>query len=156
MTANDIRTLLKLDHDELLQLVRDLCESESGDERRALLRQLKPALSAYTRAEQREVCDALLRGAQDDDAHAIAHETSVAHGVLDDLVERMTKSRKTESDEWRAHAQVLQELLIQYVEKEQRRLFNFLTAQFSDDERETMGRRFVSAKSRAATRLKAA
>ena len=54
MTANDMRTLLRRDHDEIVQLARDMCESESGDERRALLKQLKPALFAHTRAEQRE------------------------------------------------------------------------------------------------------
>ncbi|MFO1397698.1 MAG: hemerythrin domain-containing protein [Burkholderiales bacterium] len=156
MTANDMRTLLRRDHDEIVQLARDMCESESGDERRALLKQLKPALFAHTRAEQREVYDVLLRRQGDDDAREIAYEGYVAHTVLDDLLERMTKSRKTESDEWKAHSQVLLELVGQHVEKEQARLFDFLTAQYNDDEREAMGRRFVAAKSRLALKAKAA
>jgi hypothetical protein len=51
MNARDIRTLLRNDHDEALRLARDMYESESGDERRALLRQLKPALVVTARAE---------------------------------------------------------------------------------------------------------
>jgi hypothetical protein len=156
MTANDMRTLLRRDHDEIVQLARDLCESESGDERRALLKQLKPALFAHTRAEQREVYDVLLRLPGNDEAHEIALEGGVAHGVLDDLLERMTKSRKTESDEWKAHSQVLLELILQHVEKEQERLVGFLTEQYNDDEREAIGRRFVAAKSRLALKVKAA
>lgn len=155
MTANDLRTLLRRDHDEIVQLTRDMCESESGDERRALLKQLKPALFAHTRAEQRELYDVLLRLQGNDDAHEIAYEGYVAHGVLDDLLERMTKSRKTESDEWKAHSQVLLELITQHVEKEQERLFTFMTEQYNDDEREAMGRRFVAAKSRLALKVKA-
>jgi len=156
MTANDLRTLLRRDHDEIVQLARDLCESESGDERRALLKQLKPALFAHTRAEQRELYDVLLRLSGNDDAREIAFEGYVAHGVLDDLLERMTKSRKTESDEWKAHSQVLLELITQHVEKEQGRLFSLMSEQYSDDEREAMGRRFVAAKSRLALKVKAA
>ena len=144
MTANDMRTLLRRDHDEIVQLARDMCESESGDERRALLKQLKPSLFAHTRAEQREVYDVLLRRQGDDDAREIAYEGYVAHSVLDDLLERMTKSRKTESDEWKAHSQVLLELITQHVEKEQQRLFDFLTAQYNDDEREAIYRRLFN------------
>jgi hypothetical protein len=156
MTANDMRTLLRRDHDEIQQLARDMCESESGDERRTFLKQLRPALYAHTRAEQREVYDVLLRGDHGEDARDIAFEGYVAHGVLDDLLERMTKSRKTESDEWKAHAQVLRDLITQHVEKEQHRLFDLLTEQFNDDQREAMGRRFVAAKSRQVPRAKAA
>jgi hypothetical protein len=156
MTANDLRTLLRRDHDEIIQLARDLCESESGDERRALLKQLKPALFAHTRAEQRELYDVLLRLSGNDDAREMAFEGYVAHGVLDDLIERMTKSRKTESDEWKAHSQVLLELISQHVEKEQGRLFDLMSEQYNDDEREAMGRRFVAAKSRFALKVKAA
>jgi len=38
MNAHDMQTLLGRDHDEIIQLARDLSECESGDERRALLK----------------------------------------------------------------------------------------------------------------------
>jgi len=156
MTANDACTLLRHDHDEIMQLARDLTECESGDERRALLKQLKPALFAYTRAEQREVYDVLLRRRHDDEVREIASNGYVAHGAVDDLIERMTRSRKTESDEWKAHSQVLLELITQHVEKERSRLIELMFERFNDDERAAMGRRFLAAKSQLARKAKAA
>jgi hypothetical protein len=156
MTANDACTLLRREHDEIMQLARDLTECESTDERRALLKQLRPALFAYTRAEQREVYDVLLRRQHDHEVREIASNGYVTHGVVDDLVERMTKSRKTGSDEWNAHSCVLLELLTRHVEKERSRLIALMLERYSDDEREVMGRRFVVAKSRLALEAKAA
>jgi len=155
MNASDVRTLLRRDHDEALQIARDMYESESGDERRALFKRLKPVLAAHSRAEEREVYDALLRKTTDE-GQDIAHEGYVGHGVLDDLLERMARSRKTESDEWKAHAKVLVELLARHIEEEQGEMFEALAEQFNDDEREAMGRRFLAAKSRMAMKAKAA
>jgi hypothetical protein len=150
-----VRTLLRRGHDDALQIARDMYESESGDERRALFKQLKPALAAHSRAEEREVYDALLRKTTDV-GQDIAHEGYVAHGVLDDLLERMARSRKTESDEWKAHSKVLVALLARHIEEEQGEMFDALAEQFNDDEREAMGRRFLAAKSRMAMKAKAA
>lgn len=156
MNANDVRTLLRGDHDEVLQIARDMYESESGDERRALLRQLKPVLYAHTRAEEREVYDALPKHRNGDEAQDIAHKGYVEHGVVDDLLERMCKSRKTESDEWKAHAKVLLEILERHIEDEQATMFEILAEQLSDDQREAMGRRFLAAKARLMMKAKVA
>lgn len=155
MNAGDVRTLLRRDHDEALQLARDMVESESGDERRALFKRLKPALIAHARAEEREVYDALLRG-RAGDLHDFAHEGYVEHGIVDDLLERMTRSRKTESDEWKAHASVLLQLLEHHIDDEQVQMFDALAEQFGDEEREALGRRFLAAKARIAMKAKAA
>jgi len=155
MNANDVRTLLRRDHDEALQLARDMVESESGDERRTLFRRLKPALYAHARAEEREVYDLLLRG-RAGDMREFAHEGCVEHGVLDELAEKMSRSRKTESDEWRAHAKVLLKLLEHHVEEEHTQMFDALAEQFSDDEREALGRRFLAAKARLIMKARAA
>jgi hypothetical protein len=155
MNARDVRTLLRQDHDEALKLARDMYESESGDERRALLRQLKPALLVHSRAEEKEVYDALLK-MQDPDLHDLAYEGYVEHGVMDDLLEKLCKSRKTETDEWKAHAKVLYEFLEHHLEEETERMFAALEEHFDDDEREALGRRFTAAKSRLTMKLKAA
>lgn len=155
MNAADVRTLLRRDHDEALQLARDMVESESGDERRALFKRLKPALVAHARAEEREVYDVLLRG-RDGDMHDFAYEGCVEHGIVDDLLERMTRSRKTETDEWKAHATVLLELLEHHIDDEHARMFDALAERFSEDEREALGRRFLAAKARIAMKAKAA
>ena len=155
MNTRDVRTLLRQDHDEVLTLARDMYESESGDERRALLRQLKPALVVHARAEEKEVYDVLLK-LKDDDYADLAYEGYVEHGMLDDLLEKLCKSRKTETDEWKAHAKVLFDLLDRHMAEENERLCAALEEHFGDEERETMGRRFTAAKARLNMKLKAA
>jgi len=155
MNARDIRTLLRLDHDEAVKLARDMYESESGDERRALLRQLKPALLVHSRAEEKEVYDVLLKFAEPE-LRDTAWEGYVEHGVLDDLLEKLLKSRKTETDEWKAHAKVLLDFLEHHVQEENERMLPALEEHFNDDEREALGRRFTAAKSRLNMKLRAA
>jgi hemerythrin-like domain-containing protein len=79
----------------------------------------------------------------------------VEHGVLDDLLEKLLKSRKTETDEWKAHAKVLFDLLDRHMAEENERLCAALEEHFGDEERETMGRRFTAAKARLNMKLKA-
>jgi hypothetical protein len=155
MNARDIRTMLRQDHDEALKLSRDMFESESGEERRALLRQLRPALLVPARAEEKEVYDVLLRS-DEADVRDLAYEGYVEHGVLEDLLEKLLKSRKTETDEWKAHAKVLLQLLERHMNEENERLCAVLEEHYGDDEREAMGRRFTAAKSRLTMKLKAA
>jgi hypothetical protein len=157
MNGNDIRTLLRQDHDEAVKIARDMVESEGAEERRALLKQLKPVLVAHSRAEEKEVYEPLLRLQASEEARDIAYEGSVEHGLIDDLVEKMSKSRKTETDEWKAHAKVLLELLVHHVEEEHAELFEALAEHFDDEQREAMGRRFLATKARVlAPRAKAA
>ncbi|MCC6868308.1 MAG: hemerythrin domain-containing protein [Burkholderiales bacterium] len=155
MNARDIRTLLRNDHDEILILARDMYESESGEERRALLRQLRPALYLHARAQERDVYDALLAQANDD-LRALAYEGYVRHGMVDDLVEKLVKSRKTETDEWKAYAKVLFDVLESRIEEERTQLLPVLEETFDDDAREAMGRRFNATKARLSMKLKAA
>lgn len=155
MNARDIRTILRRDHDEILILARDMYESESGEERRALLRQLKPALLMHTRAEEKEVYEPLQK-TDDEDLQALGFEGHVEHGMVDDLLERLLKSRKTETDEWKAHAKVLLELLERHIEEEHAQVLPALEEHFNDDEREAIGRRFNAAKARLSMKLKAA
>jgi hypothetical protein len=150
MNASDVRTLLRQDHDELIQLARDMYESESGDGRRALLKRLKPALIHHSRAEEKEVYEPLLEVRDSEESRDIANEGLVEHGLLDELLERLLRSRKTESDEWKAHAKVLLELIEHHVEQEHKHMFEELGEHFTDEDREEMGRRFVAAKTRMA------
>ena len=155
MNPYDIRTLVRNDHDGILIFARDMYESESGEERRALLRQLKPALVLHARALEREAYDLLLKQ-DDEDLQALAYEGYVKHGMVDDLLEKLLKSRKTETDEWKAHAKVLLDLLERHIEEEQAQVLSALEDHYSDDEREAMGRRFNAAKARLSMKLKAA
>ena len=156
MNDKDVRTLLRLDHEEALQIARDMVESESVDERRALLRQLKPALVAHARAEEREVYEPLAKLAPAASARDIALEGMVEHELLDDLLDRLSKSRKTETDEWKAYAKVLLELLAHHIDEEHARMFQEIGRHFSEPQREAMGRRFLAAKARCVPKVRAA
>ena len=72
------------------------------------------------------------------------------------MLEKLSRSRKTESDEWKAHAKVLMQFLERHVDKEQTTMFEELAEHFSDAEREVMGRRFAASKARMAMKAKAA
>ena len=99
--------------------------------------------------------DALLKF-PDQDLRDLAYEGYVEHGVLDDLLEKLLKSRKTETDEWKAHAKVLLDLLERHMAEDNEKMCAVLEEHFSDEERESMGRRFTAAKSRYNMKLKAA
>jgi len=149
MNGNDIRTLLRNDHEEAVKIARDMVESEGAEERRVLFKQLRPLLAAHARAEEKEVHEPLLRLQPSGPAQDLALEGGVEHGLVDDLLEKMSKSRKTETDEWKAHAQVLLHMLEQHIEAEHAELFDALGEHFDDAQREAMGRRFLAAKQRA-------
>jgi hypothetical protein len=148
MNGSDIRTLLRKDHEEAVKIARDMVDSEGAEERRALFKQLRPLLAALARAEQKEVYEALLKVKVAGPVQDLAYEGIVLHGVADDLMEKMSKSRKTETDEWKAHAKVLLGLLERHIDAEQGRVFDALEDQFDDAQREDMGRRFLATKAR--------
>ena len=51
--GNAVRDLLRHDHEEALQIARELAGSSSAAVRRKLFGKLKPALAAHSRAEER-------------------------------------------------------------------------------------------------------
>ncbi|MCC7326143.1 MAG: hemerythrin domain-containing protein [Burkholderiales bacterium] len=156
MNASDVRTLLRHDQDEAIKIARDMYESESAEERRELFKRLRPDFTAFARAEEREVYEPLQRRTSGTNGRDHANEGAVEHSMLDDLMERMARSRKSESDEWKAHAGVLLDFLERHVEAEQTGLFDALAEHFTDDERAAIGRRFVMAKARMSMKAKAA
>ena len=104
---------------------------------------------------EKEVYETLLKS-PDQDLRDLAYEGYVEHGVLDDLLEKLLKSRKTETDEWKAHAKVLLEILERHMQEENERTCAVLEEHFTDEEREALGRRFTAAKARLNMKLKAA
>ncbi|MEP7330415.1 MAG: hypothetical protein ABI777_14495 [Betaproteobacteria bacterium] len=152
MNVDDVRTLLRLDHEEAMQVARDMVDAEDGEARRALLRQLRPTLETLIEAEQREVYAPLrqLRGA--DALRDIASVRLAEQQTLETALEWLAKSRKTGSDEWCAHARALLGLLERHVEAEHHELFEALDQHFDDSALTAMGRRFLAAKARYAGR----
>jgi hypothetical protein len=150
MNVDDVRTLLRVDHDEALQVARDMVDAEDAEARRALLRQMLPALSAHSLAAKCTVYESLrqLRGV--DEARTMADGRLDEHRTLEVLLAWLAKSRKSGSDEWHDRAKGLLELLTFHVEAEQVGMFKLMGEHFDDAALAALGRRFLAAKARAA------
>ncbi len=150
MNVDDVRTLLRVDHDEALQIARDMVDAEDAEARRALLRQMLPTLTSHAQAAKCTVYDSLrqLRGV--DGARTMADVRLDEHRSLEAQLAWLAKSRKSGSDEWHARAKKLLELLALHVEAEQAGMFKLLGEHFDDVALAALGRRFLAAKARAA------
>jgi hemerythrin superfamily protein len=142
----DIRELLKQDHDEVLQMAQKISQTDEAAEAKKLFEQMREAVVKHARAEERILYPAL-EDSGDEEAGEMAREAAVEHELVDLLFERMMKMR-TASDNWKARASVVKELLEHHIEEEQGEVFQKLGELFEDEELEQMGEHFESYKSR--------
>lgn len=145
-TRPDVRTLLKEDHRQILELARDIADEESTARRRALFKSLKPLLTAHARAEERAVYTELVKARSTRDSKDLGNEGFVEHSLVDILLERMSKTALAGSDAWKAHATVLKELLEHHIKEEEDEIFDELGKHFSDARRESMAEAFAEDK----------
>ena len=145
-TKADVRTLLKEDHDEILDLARTLADEDSVPRRRALFKSLKPLLTAHARAEEQAVYTELVKARSKRDAKDLGNEGYVEHSLVDVLLERMSKTALAGSDAWKAHATVLKELLEHHIREEEKEIFEALGKEFTDTRRAAMAEAFVEDK----------
>ncbi len=146
MNTHDVRTHLRTDHDENLQVARDMVDADGGESRRMLLRRLRPALLVHLQAVRSEVYP-LLRGARATrHARALIDERLADHQALEAMLAWLARSRKTESSEWASRAQSLLTLLRRHVEAEQDDVFALLGQHFDDAALERMAQSFLAEK----------
>jgi Hemerythrin HHE cation binding domain len=155
MNVDDVRTLLRVDHDEALQLARDMVDAEDAEARRALLRQLVPALKVHAQAAKCTVYESLRLRSDLDGGRAMVDGRLSEHRALEVLLAWLARSRKSGSDEWHARAKELLSLVVRHVEAEQDSMFKLMGEHFDHDELTRLGRRFVAAKARAAGTMEA-
>ncbi len=150
MNVDDVRTLLRVDHDDALQVARDMVDAEDAEARRALLRQLLPMLATHAQAARFTVYESLrqLRGV--DGARNMADVRQEEHRSLDEQLSWLAKSRKSGSDEWQSRAKELLALLVLHVGAEQDGMFRLMGEHFNDADLAALGQRFLAAKVRAA------
>ena len=143
-TSTDIRALLHADHEQILELTEQISSDESTQRRVRAFDRLKPLLTAHARAEEQAVYTPLvnLRGSRD--TRADANEGFVEHSLVDVLMERLSKTHLAATDAWKAHAQVLQEMLDHHIKEEEHGIFQELGEHFSAEERDAMGTDFAS------------
>ncbi len=140
----DVRALLKTDHETVQDLAKQLAEAKSGPQRRSLLAQLKPLVTAHARAEEQAVYVPLTRLKESPDSRLMGSEGAVEHFLVDMILEKLDAARDATSDMWRAHATVLQELLEHHVKEEESEMFEELGEHFSAEEREAMAVQFAT------------
>jgi hemerythrin superfamily protein len=142
----DIRELLRQDHQEALQLAAQIEQTDDTAQAKQLFEQLREAVVKHARGEERIVYPAL-EDSGDEEAGELAREAAVEHELVDLLFERMTRMR-TASDNWKARASVVKELLEHHIEEEQNEVFQKLGEILDAEELEEMGERFEGYKSR--------
>ncbi|MEO7912541.1 MAG: hemerythrin domain-containing protein [Roseiflexaceae bacterium] len=146
MNTHDVRTQLRIDHDELMQVARDMVDADGGDCRRMLLRRLRPSMLVHMQAVRAEVYRSLhrLRGTRR--VRSIIDEREADHQALEGMLGWLAKSRKTESMEWASRAQSLLTLLRQHVETEQDEVFTVLGHYFDDAALARMAQSYLAEK----------
>lgn len=141
-SGEDVRSMLKEDHEVILDLAKELAETTSGARRRTLVTQLKPLLIAHSRAEEQAVYVPLTELRDSPDSRLAGSEGAVEHSLVDILLGRMFDTKDTATDMWRAHAKVLHESLDHHIKEEEGAMFEELGEHFSEEERTSMGARF--------------
>jgi len=145
-SATDIRSLLHQDHERIKELTEQLTDDESSQKRVRAFDRLKPFLTAHARAEEQAVYNPLVNLRGSADSRAEGNEGFVEHSLVDVLLERLSKTELAASDLWKAHAEVLKEMLDHHIKEEERGIFEELGEHFTDEEREAMGADFVARK----------
>jgi len=151
MGDDDVRALLKKDHDEFKDLLSGLVDGGQGRSRTDLLERLKKNLTAHSRAEEQVVYDALIRLRAKKDVHVLGEEGYVEHGAVDDLLARISRL-DAGTDLWLAHAKVIREMLEHHISEEQNEIFAELGDLFSSEELVAMGAQFLRRKASVLTR----
>ena len=144
--STDIRSLLHADHEQISALTEAISSDTSTQKRVRAFEQLKPFLTAHARAEEQAVYMPLVNLRGSPDSRADGNEGFVEHSLVDVLMERLSKTDLAATDAWKAHAQVLQEMLDHHIEEEERGIFVELGEHFTDEQRDAMGSDFVARK----------
>ena len=145
-SATDIRSLLHADHEHFRALTEEISSDAPTQKRVGAFEHLKPFLTAHARAEEQAVYAPLVKVAGSPDSRADANEGFVEHSLVDVLMERLSKTDLAATDAWKAHAQVLQEMLDHHIKEEERGIFEELGEHFTDEQRDAMGADFVARK----------
>jgi hemerythrin superfamily protein len=141
----DILDTLRHEHDEVVDLLTKLVESQNGTERKSLLKKITSALVPHVRAEEKIVYDAII-SLKDKTAMRDGEEGYLEHGLADRMLATLGKITRATSPEFSAAAKVLKELVQHHVDEEERNVWPDVRNNFSDEERLKMNRRFEAAK----------
>jgi hemerythrin superfamily protein len=145
----EITKALKADHKELKSMLDTINSSEDAAEIRETFEAFAALLGKHSKAEEKVVYDALIETG-DDETEVDAHEGYTEHMLADTLLKKLKSGTDPLSAEWRAEAQVMQEILEHHIKEEEDTIFDDVKDNFKSDEREEMGAAFEKLKEEVA------
>jgi hemerythrin superfamily protein len=145
--GTDILDTLKKEHDEVKAMAKQMVESDSAPERKALLKKIKNALVPHVRAEEKVLYDAVIavRGGGDK-TKVDGNEGYIEHDLADKTLARLGKIAQAKSPEFSAAAKVLKELLEHHIKEEESEVWDDVKEHFSDEQRAAMNTRYLAQK----------
>ena len=141
MSKDDIRHVLKKDHDQFKAWTKTMVEGKRTTERARAFAQLKPSLTAHARVEEVIAYNGIIGPNNDRETDTLGREGYVEHHIADHLVQRLSELDPS-TDDWMAHAKVLHEMLGHHIEEEESDIFAKLGENFSREQLDAMGLRF--------------
>ncbi len=141
----EITKALKQDHNELKELLETIVSSDDAQQIRSTFETFAGLLARHSKAEEKVVYDALIETG-DEDTEIDAHEGYTEHMLAETLLNKLKAGADPLSTEWRAEAQVMQEILKHHIKEEEDKIFDDVEDNFEDDEREEMGAEFEKLK----------
>ena len=142
--STDILDTLHAEHEEVQELLKELTQSESAAEQKALVAKVKQALIPHSKAEEQVVYDrvAALKGEKPKIESAEGYsEHALASATLKSL-DTLTAN----TPEFKANAKVLKELIEHHVKEEERNIWAEVKENFSDTQRKQMNSEFLAAR----------
>ncbi|HEY4940132.1 MAG TPA: hemerythrin domain-containing protein [Rhizomicrobium sp.] len=141
----DILDKLKSEHEEVAGMLKKLVDSDSGPERKALVKKIRHALVPHLRAEEKVVYDAIV-ALKDKNAKTNGAEGYLEHSLGDKVLGTLGKIANALSPEFSAAAKVLKELVEHHVKEEERDVWADVRKNFDAEQRIAMNRAFEAAK----------
>jgi hypothetical protein len=140
---DDIRDLLRRDHELALSELDALRESDPAD-CRTRLQKLRRAWVIHALAEETVVYRAL-EGAEASASSARADERFVEHDLIDGLFQKLDRGRAGTS-EWTAQLHVVRDLVARHIDTEHDETFAKLAQRFDSEGLCTLGHQFKLAR----------
>lgn len=137
----EITKALKEDHKVLKDMLKTINSSDDVAEIRSTFEEFAALLGKHSKAEEKVVYDALIQTG-DEDTELDAHEGYTEHMLADTLLKKLKAGADPLSSEWRAEAQVMQEILEHHIKEEEDKIFDDVKDSFETAEREDMGAEF--------------
>jgi hypothetical protein len=145
--AASLLDTLKEEHEMVAGLLKKLVDSDSGSERKSLLKQVKAALVPHARAEEKILYDAII-ALKDSGAKQDGHEGYEEHSLADKTIADLDKIESAVSPEFGAAAKVLKELIEHHVKEEEDDVWKDAKKHFSSDELKLMNQKYLAEKAK--------